>query len=80
MVNFKKNINTKKKFEKSYLNQLQKVQNSQEYMQNEMQINCIRKTLVENADIPETLIDWLVSSVKKNTILECDVKYKLIAK
>lgn len=43
---------------------------SEKYKQNQMQIDCIKKTLIEHADVPEKLINWLIDSVKENTILE----------
>lgn len=42
----------------------------EEYKQNQMQIDCIKKTLVKHSDVPEKLIDWLIESVRENTILE----------
>ena len=42
----------------------------EEHMQNQMQIDCIKKTLIERADVPEQLINWLIDSVRENTILE----------
>ncbi len=46
-----------------------KINNYQEYTQNQKQINCITKVLVENANIPPLLIDWLIDCVQKNTTI-----------
>lgn len=62
-------------FDKRTFKSLNKLHNSPEYQQNEMQINCIRKVLVENADVPEKLIDWLITSVKENVIMECKTTF-----
>ena len=43
----------------------------EEYLQNQKQIDCISKVLVEQADVPKKLIDWLIDAVRKNTIKEC---------
>lgn len=43
--------------------------NSQEYIKNQAQINCITKVLIENADVPPLLIDWLIDCVQKNTTI-----------
>lgn len=45
--------------------------NNEEYVQNQKQIECISKVLVEQADVPQELINWLIQSVKENTIIEC---------
>jgi len=42
----------------------------EEYKQNQMQIDCIKKVLIKHTDVPETLLNWLIDSVKANTILE----------
>ncbi len=51
-------------------NNLKKLRQTQEYKQNQMQIDCITKILIEHADVPPQLIDWLIESVKQNTALE----------
>lgn len=51
-------------------NNLKKLRQTQEYKQNQMQIDCITKILIEHADVPPKLIDWLIESVKQNTTLE----------
>lgn len=53
---------------------LKKLMNNREYQQNKMQINCITKVLVEHADVPQKLIDWLIQSVQDNVVIE----YKLL--
>ena len=45
--------------------------NNEVYVQNKKQIDCISKVLVERADVPQKLIDWLIQSVRENTIIEC---------
>ena len=59
---------TEKK-DKIYLDNLNKIKNSEEYQQNEMQINCIKKVLIEHSDVPVKLLDSLIESVKQNTML-----------
>ena len=56
---------------------LNKVKESEEYKQNQMQIDCIKKVLIEHGDIPEKLIDWLIDSVRANAELELKPKNKL---
>lgn len=56
---------------------LNKVKESEEYKQNQMQIDCIKKVLIEHGDIPEKLIDWLIDSVRANAELELKSKNKL---
>lgn len=41
-----------------------------EYIQNQKEIDCITKVLVEHADVPLKLINWLIEAVEKNTVLE----------
>ncbi len=48
--------------------------NNNKYKQNQMQIDCIKKTLIERADVPEKLINWLIDSVREITILELNNK------
>lgn len=55
-------------------NLLNTVYNSKQYIQNQEQINCISKILVEHADVPQKLVDWLIDSVKENTKLELQSK------
>lgn len=50
---------------------LNKEISDEEYIENQKQIDCISKVLVEHADVPKKLIDWLIDAVKKNTIIEC---------
>lgn len=62
--------NSSKYFIEEYFKSLQKVQETKEYKQNEMQIQCIKKVLIERAEVPEKLIDWLVEAVEENVALE----------
>lgn len=48
---------------------IKKVKNSKEYLQNEMQINCIKDVLINHSDVPEELFNLLIDSVEKNTLL-----------
>ncbi len=54
---------------KVYFKSLNSSQRKKLYIQNEMQINCIKKVLVERAEVPEILIDWLIKSVEENVLL-----------
>lgn len=54
---------------KVYFESLNSSQRTKLYIQNEMQINCIKKVLVERAEVPEILIDWLIKSVEENVLL-----------
>ena len=45
-----------------------------EYIQNQMEIDSIKKVLINSADVPEKLVDWLIEAVKSNTILEYNFK------
>jgi len=63
-------LNTKSSKEKDYENLIKKLKKSEDYKQNQMQIDAIKKVLIEHAAVPETLINWLIDSVKENTILE----------
>lgn len=66
--------NTTKKDNKVYQNKLNKIKNSEQYKQNEMQINCIRNVLIEHSDVPAKLLDWLIESVEQNTMLIAKVQ------
>ncbi len=58
-------------------NHFKSLEDFQNYKQNQMQIDCISRVLIEHADVPKELIDWLIKSVKENTTLECKIiKYK----
>lgn len=63
------NINNLSNNTKKSLNQ------NLQYKHNEEQIKCIKKVLIEHGDVPEKLLDWLISSVKENTIIE----YKMMS-
>lgn len=64
----KKEINNSK-----YINE---VLNSEEYKNNELQINTIKDVLINHSDIPEQLISWLITAVENNTRLICEAEYK----
>lgn len=48
---------------------LKKIQESPEYIENQKQIDCITKVLVEHSDVPPKLLDWLIEAVEKNATL-----------
>ena len=52
--------------------------NNEKYLQNQMQIDYISKLLVEHADVPQKLIDWLIDAVKYNATFECNNKTNVI--
>lgn len=54
------------------LKAIEKVKRSNEYQLNQMQIEIIKKLLVEHADVPQEILDTLISSVQKNVSLECN--------
>ncbi|MBQ3409158.1 MAG: hypothetical protein IJH12_08155 [Clostridia bacterium] len=60
---------TKLKEDAIYLKKISKVKKTPEYIQNQMQIDCIKKVLIEHSDVPEKLIDWLIQSVEQNATL-----------
>lgn len=49
---------------------IKKVRESEEYKQNQMEIDSIKNVLIKSADVPEKLINWLITAVKNNAILE----------
>ena len=55
-------------------NKLSEIINSDEYIQNKMQIDCIKDVLVNHSDVPEKLVDWLIDAVEKNTTLVSEAK------
>lgn len=57
-------------FYDSYFSSLPEIQQNKEYQLNEFRIHCIKKALIEHADVPEQLIDWLIESVEENVALE----------
>lgn len=59
---------------KAYLKKIEKIKKSEEYIQNKMQIDCIKDILINHADVPEKLITWLIDAVEKNTMLISGVK------
>lgn len=64
------------KNEKTYLNKISKIKSSEEYLQNQLQIKCIKDILINHADVPEKLIDWLIEAVEKNTALISSIEKK----
>lgn len=63
---FNKNISNQKISIKSN----SELEQNEEYKQNQMQIDCIKKVLIEHADVPEKLLNWLIDSVQKNVELK----------
>ena len=59
-----------------YLKKLSKIKSSPQYIQNQMQIDSIKKVLVEHADVPEKLLDWLIQSVEQNATLIAGISNK----
>ena len=52
------------------------VLNSEEYKNNELQINTIKDVLINHSDVPEQLVSWLITAVENNTRLICEAEYK----
>lgn len=69
-------LDSKNSSKKDYEKLIKNLNKSEDYKQNRMQIDAIKKVLIEHADVPETLIDWLIDSVKEITILEFKETYK----
>lgn len=67
---------TMEKENKLYLKQVNQIKNSEEYIQNKMQIDCIKNVLVNHADVPEKLVTWLIEAVERNTTLISEAKLK----
>ncbi len=55
---------------------IDKVLNSEEYMQNKMQINTLKTVLLKEYSVPEKLVDWLITSAENNAISITEAKYK----
>lgn len=53
-----------------------KIKNKPDYIQNQKQIDCITKVLIEHADVPPKLIEWLIKSVQENAIIEYELSKK----
>jgi len=53
---------------------IREIINSDEYIHNKMQIDCIKDVLVNHSDVPEKLVDWLINAVEKNTELVSEAK------
>lgn len=79
IVRFNKK-NAEKKLNKIFCNSIQKAQQTTEYKQNEMEINCIKNVLINNADVPEKLVSWLIDAVEENKALEYEAINKDIMK
>ena len=54
-------------------NHFKSLEDFQNYKQNQMQIDCISRVLIEHADVPKELLDCLIKSVRENTTLECKI-------
>lgn len=50
---------------------------NEEYLQNQKQIDCISNVLVEHANVPKKLVDWLIDAVRNNTKIECKRKRQI---
>lgn len=74
----KKNSKQKKNFEDVYFSSIENIKKKPEYIQNQMQIDTIRKVLIKNVNVPEQLIDWLIESVEENTAMEYEVANNFI--
>ena len=55
---------------------IEEVLSSEEYKNNEVQINTIKDVLINHSDVPEKLVNWLISAVENNTKLICEAEYK----
>jgi len=55
---------------------LKKLKETEEYKQNQMEIDSIKNVLIKSADVPEKLINWLIDAVKNNAILEYEATKK----
>ncbi len=64
----KNNINEK------YFKSIDKIRQSDEYKENEKQIEYITKILVEHADVPRDIIEMLIEAVQENVALEYELK------
>lgn len=69
-----------KKINEIYFQSIESVYNNPEYIQNKMQIDVIKKTLIEQTYASEKLIDWLIESVEENTAIEYEFANKKIYK
>lgn len=57
-------------YNEKYFKCIKKAQNSQEYIENEKQIECITNILVERADVPYEIVALLIESVQENVAIE----------
>lgn len=69
-----------KKINEIYFKSIESAHKSPEYIQNKMQIDAIKQTLIEQTYAPEKLVDWLIESVEENTAIEYEFANKKIYK
>lgn len=79
-VKLSKEEKINKKVDEIYFKSIEKVHSSPEYIQNKMQIDVIKQTLIEQNYVSEKLVDWLIESVEENTALEYEFANKKIYK
>lgn len=72
--------NLENKLNNIYFKSIKKIQTTDEYKQNNSQIYALRKIIIENCWVPETLVDWLIESVAENTALEYESANRKINK
>ena len=49
---------------------VKKIKHNEKYINNQSQIEIIKKVLTKHADVPTEIIDKLIAAVKENTIME----------
>ena len=47
------------------------------YKDNEKQISCIKKVLIEHSDVPIKLLEWLITASSENAIISYKLKNRL---
>lgn len=57
---------------KNYSKYLKKIRETSEYKKNKLQIDCIKKVLIEHAEVPGEIIDLLIETIEKNISMEYD--------
>lgn len=80
LVKSSKKESLNKKINEIYFQSIESVYNNPEYIQNKIQIDVIKKTLIEQTYASEKLIDWLIESVEENTAIEYEFANKKIYK
>lgn len=70
------NISPKKNINEKYFKSIKKTRQSHEYQENEKQIKCITRILVEHVDVPREIIELLIESVQENVALEYELSKK----